>query len=282
MKLINSIEDLNKHVVVASDFYQDKLLIFTNRVEREFKKSIGEAKYESIVSSDEDDDLRIIACSFVANKGLSLALPSLVLNITSAGVFTNATTDSQRAEWWQMKDLNRSLLKASFEALDEVYSEIGIDKIADVNDLYVKNLKQFEHVYSLGGSAQTFMSLIPFMREVQEQYIYNTLQNCIAHEFNDYQLKIIRAAIVNLALSKAATSGSFSIESNAMLLRFEVMPWEKVEKLEQQTLTNFKEDRFNIGMGYLHKVSQFIKDLPCYEKKEYQSDIQKLKSGLYL
>lgn len=282
MPLINTISDFNKYVTVSSDFDQAKFLKYTTMAERNIIKIIGQTKYDEIVSDLPTDPTRILLCEYAANMGLSYALPSFVLNITNMGVFTNATTDSQRAEWWQMKDLNRSLLKFAFNALDDALNEIGIENSEIFDGLFITTLAQFEKVFSLGSSSQTFLSLIPFIREVQNMYLLPTLGNCRDYEFSDDQLEIIRAAVANLALSHAATSGGFSLELNAVILRIEVMPWEKIEKLEQNALTQFKEARFNIGMGYLSQLSKILKTLPCYQTREISSEIEKLDSGLYL
>lgn len=280
MGLINNIAEFNEHVTVASDFDDNKLLKYAKRAERNIIKLIGKTAFESIVPDSEEE---FLLKDYVANMGLSYALPALVLNITSYGTFTNNTTDSQRAEWWQIKDLNRSLLKFAFTSLDDALDIIGIEHNQNLSDLFVTNVQQFNHVFSINESAQTFISLIPFLREVQDQYLRATLGDCYDFdEFTDEQKKIIRAAIINLALSKAAVSGSFSIESNVFLLRIEVMPWEKVEKVEQKALERFQTDRYNVGMGYLNQVLRFVKKLPCYVDKAYTNKIERKNSGLYL
>lgn len=282
MPLITTLEQFNQHVTVASDFHNEKFLKYTKKAEKNIIKLIGKMKYDEIVDLPDNDEKKDLLREYSANMGLSYALPAFVLNITTYGVFTNSTSDSQRAEWWQMKDLNRMLLKFAFTSLDDALQLIGVENTIDFNGLFVTTLKQFESSFSLGGSTQTFLSLIPFMREVQDQFLKSVLGDCWDYEFSEDQLKIIRAAIVNMALSKAATSGSFSIESNSMILRIEVLPWEKVEKIEQTALERFKQDRYNIGMGYMNQILKFVKELPCYQHREFISHIEKKASGLYL
>lgn len=280
MALIKNIAEFNEHVTVASDFDEDKLLKYAKRAERNIIKLIGKTAFEEI---EEDSEEEYLLKDYVANMGLSMALPALVINITSYGTFTNKTSDSNQAEWWQIKDLNRSLLKFAFTSLDDALEIIGIENNQNLSDLFVTNVQQFNHVFSINESAQTFLSMVPFIREVQDQFLRATLGDCYDYaNFTDAQKKLIRAAIVNLALAKAAVSGSFSIESNVFLLRIEVMPWEKVEKVEQSSLERFKEDRYNVGMGYLNQVLKFVKELPCYEARAYTNKIECKKSGLYL
>lgn len=282
MSLITTLSEFNQFVTVSSDFDDEKFLKYTKKAERNIVKLIGKTKFQEIESLDTSDETRQLLCEYTANMGLSYALPAFVLNITNMGVFTNATTDSQRAEWWQMKDLNRSLLKFAFDALDEALERIGLNQISIFNELFVNSIAKFEKVFSIQNSTQTFLSLVPFMREVQHQYIHPLLGECLAEHFTDEQRQAIRSAIVNLALSKAAVSGSFSLEANAMILRVEVMPWEKIEKLEQSTLDRFREDRYNVGMGYLNQLAKLLKDLPCYQPAKLNSEIRKLNSGLYI
>lgn len=279
MSLIENIAEFNEHVTVASDFEGDKLLKYSKRAERNIIKIIGKQAFEEI---EKDSEEEYLLKDYVANMGLSMALPALVLNITSYGTFTNRTSDSQQAEWWQIKDLNRSLLRFAFTSLDDALQIIGIENNEILKGLFVTSVLQFEKVFSIDQSSQTFLSMVPFIREVQNQYLKATLKSCFDYSFSEEQKEIIRAAIVNLALCKAALSGSFSIESSSFILRFEVLPWEKVEKVEQASLERFKDERYKVGMGYLNEVLKFIKDLPCYEQKSFQSDIERRKSGLFL
>src|SRR5690606_18560509 len=114
------------------------------------------------------------------------------------------------------------------------------------------------------------------------QYLRATLGNCYGYNFPSEQLKAIQGAIANFAVAKAATSGSFRIESGSFVLRFEVLPWEKVEKVEQSRLEKFTADRMAIANGYLNRVLKFVKTLPCYQEPENHSKIIQKKSGLYL
>lgn len=282
MALINTIAELNQYVTVSSNFDDENILKFTKKAERNLSKIIGKDKLEEIIGRAKDDEVRELLCEYSANLGLSYAMPNLVINITNFGVFTNLASKAEKAEWWQLKDLNRNLLAFSFTALDDAISLIGVDSIAMAEGVFVETLSQFERYFSIKNSAQTFMSLIPFLREAQAQYLIPTLGKCASFPFTDAQLDDIRAAMVNIALSKAATSGAFSVEAHAFVLRFEVLPWEKVEKLEMSVLENFTNERYGIGMGFLTRVSHFVKDLPCFESRVIQPDIERKCSGLYL
>lgn len=282
MALINNIADFNKYITVSSDFDLNKLLKYVKKAERKIIKIIGSTKFTEIEQKVDTDETRILLCEYVANMGLYYGLSGIVLNITSYGVFTNATSDAVRAEWWQVRDLKRDLAQFAFSALDDALNEIGIDDNEILEGLWVTNVAQFDRVYNVNGSSQTFLSLIPFMREIQDQFIASTLGDCAGYNFTDEQKELIRAAIVNLTISRAATSGAFSIEGNAVVLRIEVLPWEKVEKVEQAVIQRFQTDRYNVGMGYLNQVLKFVKELPCYQAHEFMSNIEKKDSGLYL
>lgn len=281
MALIETLLEFNQHVTVASDFDDERFLKYTKRVERNLIRIIGQTKYDEVDAMDDDEEAKILLQDYVANQALSSALSSFALNITNYGIFTNQVDAGEKADWRDKKDLNRNLLKFAFDALDAALAVIGITG-TNLEGLFVQNLAQFERAYSLQGSYQTFLSLVPFMREVQDQFLTPVLGDCANYAFTDEQLNLIRAGIVNLTVSKAAVSGSFLLESNAVLLRIEVLPWEKVEKIEQQSLERFRADRFNVGMGYLNQVQDLIKTLPCYVEKEFVSMIEKRPSGLYL
>lgn len=282
MALIENINEFNKYITVSSGFDLEKLLKYAKKAERKIIQIIGQEKFNEIENAPTVDETRILLCEYSANMGLYYGLSGFVLNITSYGVFTNNTSDSVQAEWWQVRDLKRDLIQFAFSSLDEALNIIGIDDNNITDGLWVSTVKQFDRVFNINGSSQTFLSLIPFMREVQDQFISATLGDCADYNFTDKQKELIRAAIVNLTIARAATSGAFSIEGNAVVLRIEVLPWEKVEKIEQTAIEKFQTDRFNVGMGYLNKVLSFVKELPCYSQKNFKSDIEKLKSGLYL
>lgn len=281
MALINTLFEFNQHVTVSTDFEDERFLKYTKRVERNLIKIIGKNKYDEIVALPDDQEEKELLQDYVANKGLSSALSGFALNITNFGIFSNEVSEAQKADWRDKKDLNRDLLKFAFDALDSALDIIGITN-TNLDGLFVTTLAQFERAFSLNGSYQTFLSLIPFMREAQDEYLNSVLGNCADYNFPGVQMDYIRAAIVNLTVSKAAVSGSFLFESNSVLLRIEVLPWEKIEKVEQKSLEEFKINRFNVAMGYLKELQAFIKTLPCYQEKEFVSKIQKKQSGLFL
>lgn len=282
MALIDNISDFNKFVTVSSDFDSSKLLKYAQKAERKVIRMIGKSKFTEIENAPFEDETRQLLCEYVANQGLYLGLSGFVLNITGFGVFTNATSDAVRAEWWQVRDLKRDLAQFSFTALDEALELIGVENNDLLKDLWVTSTAQFNKVYNINNSTQTFLALLPFIREAQDEFLSSTLGNCANHSFTEAQKELIRAALVNLAVSKAATSGAFSFDSNAMLLRIEVLPWEKVEKIEQSAIEKFQSDRFNIAMGYLNQISKLVKELPCYQPTPIKSEILKKDSGLFL
>lgn len=282
MALINNIAEFNTYVSVASNLLNDKFLKYTKKAERDLVNLMGKEKFEEIEESNTDDPARELLCEYSANMGLSYALPAFVLNITNFGVFTNQVDEGQRAEWHQVKDLNRSLLKFAFNSLDDAIQLVGVEFFAKFDGLFIRSLDQFEHFYPLSGSSQTFISLIPFMREAQEQYLRSALGSCFDADFDDRMLSDIRGAVANYAVAKAALSGSFKVESSGFLLRFEVLPWEKVEKVEQSMLEKFNIDRMSVATGYLNRAMKSLKDLPCFEVKPSSSGIERRKSGLYL
>lgn len=282
MALIKDITEFNKHVSVASNLLDQSFLKYTKIAERDLKKLIGKEKFDEIEALDPDDETRELLATYSANMGLSYGIPAMTLNVTNFGVFTTVVSEGQTAQWHQIKDLNRNLLKFAFNALDDAIQLIGVEHIAKLDGLFITSVSQFEEFYSLNGSAQTFLSLIPFMRESQEQFLRATLGDCYDHKFNEDQLKKIRGAVANFAVAKAAISGSFSIESNGFLLRFEVLPWEKVEQVQQSRLEKFHQDRMDIAMGYLNGVLEFLKALPCYQAPESVSEITRKNSGLFL
>lgn len=282
MALINTLQEFRNYVTVASNLLDEKFDKYTKQADRDLIRILGKDKFDEIVALPTDNEVRIFLCEYSANKGLSYALPSLVLNITNFGVFTTEVSEGKPAHWSQIKDLNRTLLLFAFNALDDAIKEVGVENIISLKGLFIKSLSEFEDFFSLAGSSQTFLSLVPLMREVQEQYIRAAIGDCYYYQFTDEQLKPIQGAIANLTVAKASVSGSFTIEPKGFLLRFEVLPWEKVEKTQQGVLEKFNEDRTAISMGYLNQIAKVLKSLPCYQPKEIESTIVRKKSGLYL
>ncbi|UOX35313.1 hypothetical protein LXD69_07280 [Flavobacterium sediminilitoris] len=316
-QLINTIEDLKKHIVVSASFDFKKVLPYTKRAERKYIISlIGREQYDSIIIHpyDEDSDapinlVKLLIAEAAAHFSLLLALPVINLQITNHGLKTTENKDASPADWKDVRDLKRSLIETANEALDSAF-EIMEENTADfsewvASDHYtifkegiVRHTKTFNDLFNIGNSRKTFLALKPYMTEVEERFILTMLGQCTLDFLKTSSTdsvvlrsqKLLQMAVVSFTISKAAVAGTFSVTQSSLVVSSEELPWERNKmELDEAKLERLRKDRENSGNEYLKKLKKIIVDNPtifvCYEDKTevgLANKIQKLKTGLAL
>lgn len=316
-KLINSIEDLRKYTTVSAAFDFNKVLAYRNRAERKFiEKLIGFTQYTNIVDHNLDENsnspmnrVKLLLSEAAANFSLLLALPSIQVNITNAGLKETTSTKSENSDWRAIRDLKRETLKTANEALDdaleimEVNSEVFTDWAS--SDLYtvfknqlVRHTNDFNTEWDIQNNRKTFLALTPHMREVEEQYLLPMLGKCTldfikTNSINENVLRVqelARKAIVSFTVAKVALTGTFMLTSSSLVVVNEELPWEKSSlELSEEKLKLLQVYRQNAGEQYLKKIKTILLEFPetftCYEDKVSQTlsnKIIKKKSHLML
>lgn len=298
MPYITTTQQLNLYVQTEADLDFFRIKPYITKAEREIKRMIGVELFEELESEQTDDlkkEARSYICGYISNKGISNALNTLNVKVGNIGVKRLNPSKTEKAEWYEIKDLNRDLLTSALMdlndllvVLDENPSEFpGIEsspyflKFKDV--LHVKTLHDFEEYFSLNGSYTTFHALKSFMRDVQLKYIERNISGCKVSDYNDSILSNLKGAIVNYTIAEVATSGLFRLEENGGLMKIELMPWEKLENISDNRLGELQKSRMEQASIYMNNVLKEIKELPCYTPAPaVENDLGFYDSGLSL
>ena len=299
MKYISTTEELNQFVQTEGDLEFFRIEPYLTRAERELKKIIGTELFEKLQDPEnltaEEKEARNFVCEFISSKGISLSLNTLNVKVGSVGVRRQNTSTSEKAEWYEIKDLNRDLLTMSLESLNDLL--VLFDSNSDQfplwekspyrqrhKDLIIQRLDEFEEYFSLNGSYTTFQALKPFLKDAQIKYIQSSLNECFKSTDLTEKLKQnINAALVNYTIAAVCDSGIFKLENNGAIMKIELMPWEKLETVSDVRLERLKLARTELADFYLNSAMDEIVKLPCYVKNEIDgSDILFMDSGLFL
>lgn len=279
MAFIKSIEQVNNYVTVENSIELETLQPYFTRVERDMQEIIGKELLMQIETPGEDAlllEAKEYACGIIASSGLSQALNALKLKIGNAGVKLSTPQNTDQPNWWDIKDLQRDLNRTSnkylnyllkcFEANTDVFTAWETSPVQlQQKDLLITSLAEFEQYYSLNGSFTTFIALRPFIRDAQLVHLQKQLMGCFANsDLTDEMKSNLNAALANYTIASVADTGLFKLEENGALVKIEMMPWEKTEKISDIRLERLKDQRKEIAEDYLRKALVEIAKLPCF------------------
>jgi hypothetical protein len=315
-KLINTVDDLKKHIVLSASFDFKKVLPYAKRAERKIMINlIGREQYDAIVEHayDEESDepineVRHLFEEAVSYYAMFLAFPTLNILITNSGAKQLDNSESTPATWSDKLDINRSLVKTYTEALDDAFEIMesnpedftewsDSDYYTIFKDLIVSQTKDFNKFFNIQNNRYTFIALKPMMREVESQYLVSMLGQCTLDflkekSADDIVLKaqeIATQAVVALTVAKTAENGAFSFTEASMTYNMDQLPWEKKNQLSDEKIDRLMKARQTAGEEYLKQLKKFIvantEKFTCYEDKTelgLDAKIIRKKSGLFL
>ena len=315
-RLINTIVDLKRHIIVSATFDFEKVLPFAKRVERKIILDlIGQEQYDTIIvhafnaeSTAPINQVKELLEEAVANYSLFLAMPTINILITNSGTKTSTTTNSENADWKDKRDLNRSLLKTYNEALDDAF-QLMEENVTDFpewqaskyytvfKDLIVPQTTIFNDHFSIQKNRPTFLALKPYMREVEDQYLkamlgketLTLLKTKSTVDVINEALELAQKAIVAFTVAKAAITGTFTFTDSSFTVASDQLPWEKQSELSKEDRNDLKKARQEAGEEYLKSLKKLIIDnktvFPAYvdnAEKGITDKIIRTKSGLFL
>lgn len=283
MAFITTKEQLHQYVTIEGGIEFEKLKPYLIRAERDLQEIIGKELSLKIQFIDKNETLKEAndyACGLIASKALSEALNALKLKISNSGVKLSTPQNTDQPNWWDVKDLQRDLNKTSnkylnyllkcFDQNTDLFPEWVTSPVqAPGKDLLIKSLDDFENYYSLNGSFTTFIALRPFIRDAQFIHVEKQLNGCYnSDDLTDEMLQDIKGALANYTIAAVADTGLFKLEENGALVKLELMPWEKAEKITDFRLDRLKEQRLEIAKQYLKKTLMEISKLLCFIREE--------------
>ncbi len=298
MAFISSIEQVDQYVRIETGVKLSHLNPFLKLVERDLQEMIGKDLINQIKTPGEDlvlKEANDYACGLITTLGLSNALNSLKLKISVTGIKLTTPQNTDQPNWWDIKDLQRDLIKTSNQYLNYLFKlfESESEKFTtwkdspiqvQQKDLLITSLSDFENYYSINGSFTTFIALRPFIRDAQFLKIQKQLKGCYnSEDLTDEMLDKLKAALVNYTISAVADTGLFKMEENGALVKMELMPWEKTTQISDVRLERLKAQRNEIAENYLMDALKEISLLSCFVGTESPEIITiKKKSMLFI
>lgn len=314
MAFINTNEDLKVYILLASTFEFQKVVPFAKRSDRKYIiPLIGLEQYQELINYQGLDERVMEVVNLFkeasANYAMQLALPVLNVSVTNNGLKKTDTTNSNNADWRDMRDLKRSYMDAANECMDLAIELMELNegsfpiwKESEYYTLFksmiVRHTKIFNKHFNIQNSRKTFLALKPYMLEVEDQFLKNVLGQCTRdnlletseESLSKQALNYAEKAVVALTIYKASIAGTFSITETSFVLETEELSWERKKmELDEVKLDRLRKDRESAGMNYLQSLKKLLVENPevftCHQEVESKSVNERIirkKSGLYL
>ncbi len=287
--ILSTTAELKEYLSIASSFqfqdFQPYIIKAINSFTRKYVGNLHEELAEQATGENAtiQNQARAHLQNAIANFGYFMYLPFASVMIDSSGVSVVANEQRKAAEWWQLKDIRRELLRSGHEAMDlllevlEANPDIFInwtENFGTINkELLVHNSETFNKYYHIFGSRQTFMALQPSIRQVEDQYLHTMLCPELIEALNDapesnvLAVKIaMQKAIVAFTVAKVANAGLFILDENGLRINFETLIDGRKESASYGTpsdqLMNLVKEQINNGTQYLNLAKQFIEANP--------------------
>ena len=288
------IKELIGFIYKSTNF--ENMITYIGFAQRDLKKIIGkelfalaESHYKSgnfcLAEPDEDHPEYSVLDELVKKIQFPVAVnayrryvPSIDLQHSDKGRQITVTNEDKPAFEWQIEKDNENLVSLANEGVDfllEFLDDHIDDKAGTETDapyllpwgaskefqatreLLIYNVDQLERIYSVKGSRLVYLSLVPFMRQVQDNEIrscfspedWNDLKDQVLDgDFSDNNKVIIeqaRAPLALLALSIAIRRLSIEILPDGLFTN-------QVTGVIKSKLSTSKIDRIEVS-GYLEK-----------------------------
>lgn len=282
--MLQTTEDLKKYVSISKGFVFSEFEPYIDKTQRTYlQRYVGRLYFEEIDANDEHGALRkeaqkLVDCA-MANFGYYLFTPYASLSLDASGMYNHESESRTKITVWQLNDIRRDLLRAGHEAMDELLELLEQNATVFVNwhnsystiynELLVNSTSVFQKFYNISNSRQTFLSLQPAIRLVEDKLLKTTfcadlLKRLKATDLNERETELkvfLQQAVVYGTVAKVCNEGIFELTATGIKMKFDALDYEKnvpVEKLEQlkSTAENFSADANQI----LKRAMNFIKE----------------------
>lgn len=253
--ILTTTAELKKYISVATSFNFATLEPYiTKAINSYTKKVVGNLHVfldasTTGTNANIKNEAREHLCSAIANFAYYLFSPYASITMDSSGM-ANVQNDKQAPlQNWQLISIQRELLRSGHESMDllleilEKNPAVFTDwttEFGTVNkDLLVHNSTDFQLCYNINNSRQTFLSLVPSLRQIEDKYIKTlfSAEVIIAMKSSTtgslLELKnYCQKAIVCFTIAKVYDEGIFHLDASGIKLKFDVLPWEKVQAVD--------------------------------------------------
>ena len=287
--ILSTTEDLKKYISIAQNFeFADFEIYIPKAINSYIRKYVGDLHVflkdeASVANANTLNEAREHLRSAIANFGYFLFTPYNSVTMDSSGMANIQNEQRKNIEWWQLNDIRRELLRSGHESMDlllailEANPTVFTDwttKFGSKNkELLVHNTDEFQKCYNIFDSRQTFLALIPAIRQVEDQYINTFLcpELLAALKANpvDHVLKLkeyLQKAIVHFTIAKVYDEGIFHLDASGIKLKFDTLPNETAKPIDYgkavgQLERAVKKNTDN-GTNYMGLAKQLILDNP--------------------
>lgn len=254
--MITSTTDLKQYIPVSAAFnfeafepYLDKAAIkYTVNYVGNLHKSllnVGSDEHESISQA------RIYLKTALANFALCLYFPFYQMQLGNTGPKVANSDKSSQPEWWMVKDARRELMRSGHEYLDQLLTLLDANSThfpdwstnyqSKYRELLVNNADVFSKYYEIFNSRQTYLTLVPSLRLIEDQYIQRFIvaekitRLKTASDLSDDEKQVkeyLQKAVVAFTIARIYGQGLFHLDHTGLKLRFDVLPDEKVQAID--------------------------------------------------
>jgi len=285
--IIQNTTTLREYISVNGSVDIDNLKPYLKKAERNFLKPIIGLDQISVFEETQTDTIIVqaqeLAQEAIANFAYYLYLPINAVQITDNGIHVVDNENTKTATDKQFKELQRSFKKFAHEALDELLElmELSADKFQPwfnskhytiYKELLVNKTSVFNKYYYIFNSRQTFISLKPNLKIVEDQFISPVLGSLLLTALKDNQniaerkevKQLLQQSIIAFTVMKTVDNGLFTLDAKGMHMRFDVLPYEKVvtnvNLKVNDFLTRTKSNKKIEGEEYLKAALKIIEN----------------------
>lgn len=249
--IVKDISDIKKHIGINKGFDFDEIEPYNKRAVRKFLKPyIGAAQLAIFVAAATDADIveaKELAAAAEANFAYYLYLPIASVQIATSGIYVAENDHAKAASDKNLKELQRSFKSAGHEALDQLLEFMETKKskfepwTADASytnykSLLVNSTSIFNKYFNIFNGYQTFFALVPTIRTVENQFISGPIGATLLKALKDAQTdekriqvkEYLQQSIVCFCIAKTVHDGLFVLGAEGLFVRFDVLPYEKV------------------------------------------------------
>jgi hypothetical protein len=287
--ILETTTDLKKYLSISQNFdfvdFQPYLLKAKNSFTKKYVGSldvtlaIAASGANEIIINEAREHLR----NALANFGYFLYLPYASVQLDSSGISVVSSDQRKNAEWWQINDIRRELLRSGHEAMDLLLEVLEANPTnfptwtsnfnTQNHELLVHNTSDFNKYYHIFNSRQTFLALQPSIRQVEDQYIKTMLCPELIEAMkstasgNVLALKeSMQKAIVAFTVAKVASVGLFQLDENGLRINFDTLISGRKESASYgktvDQMTALVNEQINNGTQYLKIAKDIILQNP--------------------
>jgi hypothetical protein len=286
--ILATTDDLKKYISISQNFeFADFDIYIPKAINSYTRKYVGEL-HVFLKDEDSGDNADILnearehLRSAIANFGYFLFTPYNSVMMDGSGMSNIQNEQRKNIEWWQLNDIRRELLRSGHESMDlllailEANPDIFTDwtaKFGSKNkELLVHNTEEFQKCYNIFDSRQTFLALIPAIRQVEDQYINSFLCPELLDELKTnvtetHVIKLkryLQKAIVHFTIAKVYDEGIFNLDASGIKLKFDTLPNETAKVIDYgkpvDQLNRAIKKNIDNGGNYMGLAKQLILD----------------------